>query len=93
MKTDNILILGSTFLTELVINELKRNQFNIIGYVPNKIRSTVSGNIDLDEKDLKWEYELGDAKAIRAILSPFVGNTFDPRNIGRGGEQGYQDYR
>ena len=44
-------------------------------------------------EDLKWEYELGDAKAIRAILSPFVGNTFDPRNIGRGGEQGYQDYR
>ena len=44
-------------------------------------------------EDLKWEYELGDAKALRAILSPFVGNTFDPRNIGRGGEQGYQDYR
>ena len=58
MKTDNILILGSTFLTELVINELKRNQFNIIGYVPNKIRSTVSGNIDLEEKDLKCEYDV-----------------------------------
>jgi len=43
--------------------------------------------------DLKWEYEIGNAKAIRAILSPFVGNTFDPSSLGRGGEGGKQDYR
>jgi len=45
---------------------------------------------------LKWEYEMGNAKAIRAILSPFVGNTFDPESLGgggtaRGGKQGYRE--
>ena len=44
---------------------------------------------------LKWDYEMGDAKAIRAILSPFVGNTFDPRSLGggtaRGGKQPYRE--
>jgi hypothetical protein len=44
---------------------------------------------------LKWEYEMGNAKAIRAILSPFVGNTFDPQSLGGGGtyrgcKQGYR---
>tara|TARA_R110000824_G_scaffold178694_2_gene358513 strand:+ start:881 stop:1471 length:591 start_codon:yes stop_codon:yes gene_type:complete len=58
MKIDNILILGSTFLTELVVNELKRNEFNLVGYVPNQVRSTIAGNIDLEEKDLNCEYDL-----------------------------------
>tara|TARA_R110000765_G_scaffold412432_1_gene512071 strand:+ start:58 stop:648 length:591 start_codon:yes stop_codon:yes gene_type:complete len=58
MKIDNILILGSTFLTELVVNELKRNEFNLVGYVPNRVRSTIAGNIDLEEKDLNCEYDL-----------------------------------
>ena len=42
---------------------------------------------------MKWEYELGDARAIRAVLSPFTGNTFDPRNLGGGGQGGKQGYR
>ena len=44
---------------------------------------------------LKWEYEMGNAKAIRAILSPFVGNTFDPRSLLGGGTDrgGKQPYR
>ena len=43
----------------------------------------------------KWEYELGNVKAIRAILSPFTGNNFDPTNLGVGGSQygGKQGYR
>jgi len=42
---------------------------------------------------LKWEYELGNPKAIRAILSPFVGNTFDPQSLGGGGQGGKQGHR
>ena len=43
---------------------------------------------------LKWEYEMGDSKAIRAILSPFVGNTFDPASLGGGTDRaGKQPYR
>jgi hypothetical protein len=44
---------------------------------------------------MKWEYELGNANAIRAILSPFVGNNFDPRSLGGGGtdSSGKQGYR
>ena len=45
--------------------------------------------------EMKWEYELGNANAIRAILSPFVGNNFDPRSLGGGGtdSSGKQGYR
>ena len=46
-------------------------------------------------ENLKWEYEMGNAKAIRGILSPFVGNTFDPQSLGGGGtsQGGKQPYR
>ena len=30
---------------------------------------------------LKLEYEIGNIKYIRAVLSPFVGNKFDPRSL------------
>jgi len=30
---------------------------------------------------LKWEYEVGNANGIHAIFSPFVSNSFDPRNL------------
>ena len=38
---------------------------------------------------------MGNAKAIRGILSPFVGNTFDPQSLGGGGtsQGGKQPYR
>ena len=70
MKIDNILILGSTFLTELVVSELKRNGFNLIGYVPNKIRSTVLGNIDLEEKDLSCDYDLALSVQYDSLIEP-----------------------
>jgi hypothetical protein len=45
-------------------------------------------------QEMKWEYELGNANAIRAVLSPFIGNTFDPSSLGGGGGvQGKQGYR
>ena len=43
---------------------------------------------------MKWEYELGNANAIRAVLSPFIGNNFDPSSLGGGGGvEGKQGYR
>lgn len=33
---------------------------------------------------LMLEYNIGNASAIQAVLSPFVGNTFDPAYLGRG---------
>lgn len=45
-------------------------------------------------QEMKWEYELGNANAIRAVLSPFIGNNFDPRDLGGGGGvKGKQGYR
>jgi hypothetical protein len=32
-------------------------------------------------KALKWEHELGNAQACKAILSPFTGNNFDAQNL------------
>jgi hypothetical protein len=44
-------------------------------------------------QELKWEWELGNANAIRAILSPFTGNTFDARDLRGGSSLGKQFYR
>lgn len=38
-------------------------------------------------EQLVLDYNIGNATAVRAVLSPFVGNNFDPRNVG-GGEDG-----
>jgi hypothetical protein len=38
---------------------------------------------------LKTQYVLGDASRVRAILSPFVGNNFDPQTLNNNGS----DYR
>ena len=40
-------------------------------------------------QDLKQQYILGDSSRIRAILSPFVGNNFDPQML----NTGRSDYR
>jgi len=39
-------------------------------------------------ESLKMDYEIGNANGIKAILGPFVGNNFDPRNISM-----YSDFR
>jgi len=50
MIINNILILGSTFLTELCVNQIK-DKYNVIGYVPS-VNPTKEGNIDLPKVDL-----------------------------------------
>jgi len=45
MKIDNVLILGSTLLTQLVVEKLN-NHYNLVGYVPSS-NPTKEGNIDL----------------------------------------------
>ena len=45
MVIKKILILGSTYLTELVINKIKHN-YDLVGYVPS-IKPTKKGCIDL----------------------------------------------
>lgn len=58
MNINRILILGSTYLTELVVDELKDNNFNLVGYVPNAVRSTVMGNVKLDQTTLDCDYDI-----------------------------------
>lgn len=67
---DRILILGSTFLTELVVNELKKNEYNLVGYVPNSNRSTVPGRIPLDEKTLDCDYDLALSIQYDSLIEP-----------------------
>jgi len=56
MVIKNILILGSTFLTELTINNIKDN-YNLIGYVPS-INPTKEGDIDLPLVDINTECDI-----------------------------------
>ena len=42
---------------------------------------------------LKLEYQMGNAQACRAILSPFIGNNFNPRNMGIRGAGAYPGHR
>ena len=44
---ETILIYGSSFLTELVVNRLKKEPLDLIGYVPCVGSPTIPGNIDL----------------------------------------------
>ena len=56
MKLNNILILGSTYLTELVIEKIK-DKYNLVGYVPS-LNPTRKGNIDLPEVDINTECDI-----------------------------------
>ena len=56
MKIDNIIILGSTYFTELTVNLLK-NYFNLIGFVPSE-NPTNSGNINLPIVSIDAECDL-----------------------------------
>ena len=50
MRIENILILGSTLLTELCVNRIKE-RYNLVGFMPSR-RPTKQGNIDLPEVDI-----------------------------------------
>ena len=56
MVIDKILILGSTYLTELVINKLK-DKYELVGYVPS-VNPTREGNIDLPIVDINTECDI-----------------------------------
>jgi len=50
MVIKDILILGSTYLTELCVEELKKH-YNVVGYVPS-VNATREGIIDLPQVDI-----------------------------------------
>lgn len=56
MKINNILILGSTRLTEATVN-LLRNSYHLVGYVPSK-NPTVKGDILLPEVSIDSECDI-----------------------------------
>ena len=56
MKLDNILILGSTYLTELVVEKIKY-KYNLIGYVPS-LNPTRKGNINLPEVSINTDCDI-----------------------------------
>jgi len=56
MVIDKILILGSTYLTELVVNELK-DKYELVGYVPS-VKPTREGNIDLPIVDFDTDCDI-----------------------------------
>jgi hypothetical protein len=43
-------------------------------------------------EDLRIDYELGNTSLLRGVLSPFVGNNFDPRSINRNPERNRDIY-
>ena len=56
MTINNILILGSTRLTELCINKLEK-YYNLVGYIPS-VNPTVEGNINLPITDVNTECDI-----------------------------------
>ena len=57
MKFDKILILGSTYLTELGVEKLKDLGYNLVGCVRNK-KSPVPGNITLPDADFSVDHDI-----------------------------------
>tara|TARA_R110000823_G_scaffold256802_1_gene378644 strand:- start:2128 stop:2688 length:561 start_codon:yes stop_codon:yes gene_type:complete len=56
MHIKNILILGSTLLTEKAI-DMMRHRYNLIGHIPSK-KPTVEGNIRLPIVDMDVDYDI-----------------------------------
>ena len=57
MKFDKILILGSTYLTQLVVEKLQQFEYNLVGYIENR-RTPVPGKINLPIVDLSVDYDI-----------------------------------
>tara|TARA_R100001509_G_scaffold41771_1_gene22409 strand:+ start:50 stop:613 length:564 start_codon:yes stop_codon:yes gene_type:complete len=56
MEVKKILILGSTYLTELVVDKIK-HKYKLVGYVPS-INPTRGGNIDLPQVDINTDCDI-----------------------------------
>ena len=52
-----ILIYGSTYLTEICVNQLKKDGYNLIGYIPSE-NPTFPGKIDLPLADENDEHDI-----------------------------------
>ena len=76
MKTNRILIYGSSYLTELVIDRLKRTH-DVIGYVPCKSKPTIPGGcINVPEYDGTTPYDISISVQYDRKL-PVDGRTFN----------------
>jgi methionyl-tRNA formyltransferase len=73
MNFNKILILGSTYLTQLIVNKLQQSKYELVGYVESS-RAAVSGNINLPIVDLDVEYDI----ALSLQYDKLIEN---PRNI------------
>lgn len=85
----------STFRTKAAVDGVRAS----LGSASIGVSSNLSGfKTILDQgpcalyQTMLNDLNIGSATAIRAILSPFVGNTFDPRNLGRGGYGNPSDF-
>ena len=56
MVVNKVLILGSTLLTELVVNKLK-DKYELVGYVPS-VNPTREGKIDLPIVDMDTDCDI-----------------------------------
>ena len=73
MNFNKILILGSTYLTQLIVDRLQQSKYELVGYVESR-RTPVSGNIDLPIVDFNVEYDI----ALCLQYDKFIPN---PKNI------------
>ena len=78
MVIKDILILGSTYLTELCVKELKKH-YNIVGYVPS-INPTVKGIIDLPKVDINTNCDI----KVSIQYDVFIENTENCFNVHTG---------
>ena len=77
----------STFRTKAVLEGIKTSlgsaNISVAGNLAGYKTLLEMGPCKLYEK-LVMDHNIGDATAVRAVLSPFVGNDFDPRVWSRG---------
>lgn len=57
MKFNKILILGSTYLTQLVVQRLLNTKYELVGYVPSR-RTPIDGNIPLPEVSIESDCDI-----------------------------------
>ena len=57
MNFEKILILGSTYLTQLVVEKLQQSEYNLVGYIKNR-RTPVPGKINLPMVDFDVDYDI-----------------------------------
>lgn len=81
----------STFRTKAALEGIKTSlgsaSLNIVGNLSGYKTILEVGPCALYDS-LVMKFNIGEATAVRAILSPFIGNNFDPRSLLRGHDRG-----